>query len=130
MAYVEAGTGQPIVLLHGNPTSSYLWRSVLPVLEGLGRCIVPDLIGMGDSGKLGAGDPGRYTFARHREFLDGLLEPGSILTGAVRDFCRTWPDQAEVTVPGIHFIQEDSGAQIGRAIATWIRHLPAGPMQP
>ena len=248
------------MLLHGNPTSSYLWRWVLPALQGLGRCIVPDLIGMGDSGKLGADDPQRYTFARHREFVDALLEvlgvggdvvlvvhdwgsalgfdwarrhpgqvaaiaymealvrpldswegwpenarsifqrlrspagkelilgrnvfverilpasvlrpltaeemgeyrrpfaaagdgrlptliwprqipiagepgdvhqacaayaawlasasgvpklfinaePGSILTGAVRDFCRTWPDQAEATVPGIHFIQEDS----------------------
>jgi len=73
MAYVESGAGRPIVLLHGNPTSSYLWRSVLPALEGLGRCIVPDLIGMGDSDKLGRGDPGRYTFACHREFLDALL---------------------------------------------------------
>jgi haloalkane dehalogenase len=279
MAYVESGAGPPIVLLHGNPTSSYLWRSVLPALAGLGRCIVPDLIGMGDSDKLHPGDPGRYTFACHREFVDGLLEalgadrdvvlvvhdwgsalgfdwarrhpgqvravaymealvrplagwdewpaearsifqrlrseageelildrnvfverilpasvlgslspeemgeyrrpfgtpgdgrlptlvwprqipiagepadvhqacaayaawlaaarglpklfvnaePGSILTGAVRDFCRTWPDQAEVTVPGIHFIQEDSGAEIGHAIATWLRQLPAEP---
>jgi haloalkane dehalogenase len=277
MAYAESGAGRPIVLLHGNPTSSYLWRSVLPALEGLGRCIVPDLIGMGDSDKLDAGHPGRYTFACHREFIDGLLEalgadrdvvfvvhdwgsalgfdwarrhpgqvravaymealvrplagwdewpasarsifqrlrsdagedlilernvfverilpasvlrtllpaemdeyrrpfgppgegrlptlvwprqipiagepadvhqacaayaawlattpglpklfvnaePGIILTGAVRDFCRTWPDQAEVTVPGLHFIQEDSGAEIGRAIATWLRQLPA-----
>jgi haloalkane dehalogenase len=57
-------------------------------------------------------------------------EPGSILTGAVRDFCRTWPDQAEVTVPGIHFIQEDSGAQIGRVIADWLGQLPARPGQP
>ena len=279
MAYVESGAGRPIVLLHGNPTSSYLWRSVLPALEGLGRCIVPDLIGMGDSDKLGPGDPGRYTFGGHREFVDGLLEvlgadrdvvlvvhdwgsalgfdwarrhpgrvravaymealvrplagwdewpagarsifqrlrseageelildrnvfverilpasvlrtlapeemdeyrrpfgppgdgrlptlvwprqipiagepadvhqacaayaawlaaaaglpklfvnaePGIILTGAVRDFCRTWPDQAEVTVPGLHFIQEDSGAEIGRAIAAWLRQLPAEP---
>jgi haloalkane dehalogenase len=277
MAYVESGAGRPIVMLHGNPTSSYLWRSVLPALAGLGRCVVPDLIGMGDSGKLGADVPGRYTFACHREFLDGLLdvlgvggdvvlvvhdwgsalgfdwarrhpgqvraiaymealvrpfagwdewpgnarpifqrlrspageelildrnvfverilpasvlrpltgqemgeyrrpfaapgqgrlptliwprqipiagapadvheacaayaawlasapglpklfinaEPGSILTGAVRDFCRTWPDQAEVTVPGIHFIQEDSGARIGAAIAAWLRQLPS-----
>ena len=275
MAYVESGTGRPIVLLHGNPTSSYLWRSVLPAVVGLGRCIVPDLIGMGDSDKLGADDPGRYTFGCHREFLDALLEtlgvdrdvvlvvhdwgsalgfdwarrhpgrvraiaymealvrpiarwdewpanarsifqrlrseageelilernvfverilpasvlhplteqdlgeyrrpfaargegrlptliwprqipiagqpadvhqacaayaawlasltglpklfinaePGSILTGAVRDFCRTWPDQAEVTVPGIHFIQEDSGPEIGRAIAAWLHQL-------
>src|SRR5262249_40428870 len=49
MAYVEVGSGDPIVLLHGNPTSSYLWRNVLPHLEPLGRCIAPDLIGMGDS---------------------------------------------------------------------------------
>jgi haloalkane dehalogenase len=278
MACVEAGTGRPIVLLHGNPTSSYLWRSVVPELEGLGRRIVPDLIGMGDSDKLPAGDPGRYTFAGHREFLDALLdalgvggdvvlvvhdwgsalgfdwarrhpgqvraiaymealvrpfagwdewpasarsifqrmrspageelildrnvfverilpasvlrplteeemseyrrpfatpgedrlptlvwprqipiagepadvhevcaayaawlasepglpklfvnaEPGSILTGAVRDFCRTWPDQAEMTVPGIHFLQEDSGASVGRAIAAWLRQLLTG----
>jgi haloalkane dehalogenase len=74
MAYVESGAGRPIVLLHGNPTSSYLWRSVLPALEDLGRCILPDPIGMGDSDKLGSGDPGRYTFACHREFLDALLE--------------------------------------------------------
>ncbi len=67
MAYVESGTGRPIVLLHGNPTSSYLWRSALPALEGLGRCVIPDLIGMGDSDRLGADDSGRYTFARHRE---------------------------------------------------------------
>ena len=49
MAYVEVGQGDPIVLLHGNPTSSYLWRNVLPHLQPLGRCIAPDLIGMGDS---------------------------------------------------------------------------------
>jgi haloalkane dehalogenase len=272
MAYVEQGDGAPIVLLHGNPTSSWLWRSVLPELAGLGRCVVPDLIGMGDSEKLGPEDAVRYTFVRHREFLDGLLDaldlgdevtlvvhdwgsalgfdwarrhpervraiaymeaivrplagweewpeaaraifqglrspageemvleknvfverilpasimraldeeemaeyrrpfaapgedrlptlvwprqipiggepaevheicaaysewlaatpglpklfvnadPGTILTGAQREFCRTWPDQEEVTVPGIHFIQEDSGPEIGRAIAAWL----------
>lgn len=277
MAYVDAGTGRPVVLLHGNPTSSYLWRSVVPALAGLGRCIAPDLIGMGDSDKLPAAYPARYTFACHREFLEAFLEalgaqgdialivhdwgsalgfdwarrhpgrvraiaymealvrpfsgwdewpanarpifqrlrspageeliadrnvfverilpasvlrplasedmdeyrrpfadagdgraptlvwpreipvagqpadvhdacaayaawlasspglpklfvnaePGSILTGPARDFCRTWPDQDEITVPGIHFIQEDSGAEIGRAIAAWLRRLPA-----
>jgi pimeloyl-ACP methyl ester carboxylesterase len=52
MAYVEVGEGDPIVLLHGNPTASYLWRNVLPHLQSRGRCIVPDLIGMGDSDKL------------------------------------------------------------------------------
>src|SRR5689334_23928202 len=52
MAYVEVGKGDPIVLLHGNPTSSYLWRNVLPHLQPQGRCIAPDLIGMGVSDKL------------------------------------------------------------------------------
>jgi haloalkane dehalogenase len=272
MAYVEQGSGSPIVFLHGNPTSSYLWRSVLPELSSRGRCIAPDLIGMGDSDKLPADDPARYTFVRHREFLDGLLdalgvtgevtlvvhdwgsalgfdwarrhpdrvrrivymeaivrpyadwdawpdaprpmfqalrspageqlilernifverilpgsvlralseddldeyrrpfaapgedrlptlvwprqipiggepaevvevcaayadwlahtpglpklfvnaEPGAMLTGAQREFCRTWPDQTEITVDGVHFIQEDSGKQIGSAIAGWL----------
>jgi haloalkane dehalogenase len=272
MAYVEVGEGAPIVFLHGNPTSSYLWRSVIPELAGRGRCLAPDLIGMGDSDKLPADDAARYTFARHRDFLDALLaqlgvtedvtlvlhdwgsalgfdwarrhpgavrgiaymeaivqplpgwdgwpeaargifqamrspageelileknvfvenilpasiqrtlsdaemdeyrrpfaapgddrlptlvwprqipvggepadvaaavaayadwlastpdlpklfinaDPGIILTGAQREFCRTWPDQTEVTVPGLHFIQEDSGPEIGRAIAAWM----------
>jgi haloalkane dehalogenase len=74
MAYVEAGQGDPIVFLHGNPTSSYLWRNVIPHLEGLGRCIAPDLIGMGDSDKLEGSDPGRYRFVEHRRYLDALLE--------------------------------------------------------
>jgi haloalkane dehalogenase len=272
MAYVQQGDGAPIVLLHGNPTSSYLWRDVLPALDGVGRCIAPDLIGMGDSAKLAAGDPRRYTFACHRDFLDAFLdavgvrdsvtlilhdwgsalgfdwvrrhpgairaiaymesivrpypgwedwgeksraifqalrspagermildenvfvekilpmailreltdeemaeyrrpfaapgedrlptlvwprqlpiagapadvveicndyaawlaaapgipklfinvEPGAILTGAQREFCRTWPDQSEVTVAGLHYVQEDSGRAIGRAIANWL----------
>jgi haloalkane dehalogenase len=269
MSYVERGTGHPIVLLHGNPTSSYLWRNVLPELEGLGRCLAPDLIGMGDSEKVG----GEYRFVDHRRYLDGFLrsvgvesdvtlvvhdwggglgfdwanrhrdavraiaymetivmpvawsdwpesarkifqamrsdageaiileknvfverilpasvlsplsaatldeyrrpyvaggesrrpiltwpreipiegepvdvhaivtdyadwlarsevpklfvdaEPGSILVGRQREFCRTWPNQQEVTVPGSHFIQEDSGPEIGRAIAAFLRGL-------
>jgi len=275
MAYVERGIGAPIVLLHGNPTSSYLWRSVMPELTGSGRCIAPDLIGMGDSDKLPPQDARRYTFTSHREFLDGFLDglaltdkltlvihdwgsalgfdwarrhpdrvrgiaymeaivepisgweqwpeaaraifqalrssageemileknvfverilpasmrrqlsaeemdeyrrpfavpgddrlptlvwprqipiagepaevheicadyarwlsrtpglpklfinadPGTILTGTQRDFCRTWPDQEEVTVSGLHFIQEDCGEQIGRAISGWLAGL-------
>src|SRR4029434_10797369 len=74
MAYVEAGEGDPIVLLHGNPTSSYLWRNVLPHLQPRGRCIAPDLIGMGDSDKLPNSDPGSYRFVEHRRYLDALLE--------------------------------------------------------
>ncbi len=272
MAYVEAGSGDPIVLLHGNPTSSYLWRNVMPHLEGLGRCIAPDLIGMGDSGKLDDSGPGSYRFVEHREYLDALLEkldvtekvtlvvhdwgsalgfdwahrhpdavrgiaymeaivrpveswdhwpaaaagifqgfrsdageelvlernmfvervlpgsvlrklgdaemnayrrpymtpgedrrptltwprqipiagepedvcaiarayadwlaasdvpklfvnaePGAILTGRQREFCRTWPNQTEITVRGLHFVQEDSPDEIGRGIAEWLR---------
>src|SRR5262249_13662055 len=73
MAYAEVGRGDPIVLLHGNPTSSYLWRNVIPHLRGLGRCIAPDLIGMGDSDKLPGSGPGSYTFVEHRRYLDALL---------------------------------------------------------
>src|SRR5262245_33880178 len=62
MAYVEVGEGGPIVLLHGNPTSSYLWRNVLPHLQPRGRCIAPDLIGMGDSDKLPHSGPTSYRF--------------------------------------------------------------------
>ncbi len=74
MAYVEAGEGDPIVLLHGNPTSSYLWRNVLPHLQQRGRCIAPDLLGMGDSEKLPDSGPGSYRFVEHRRYLDALLE--------------------------------------------------------
>ena len=273
MAYVESGVGDPIVFLHGNPTSSYLWRNVMPHLEGLGRCIAPDLIGMGNSQKLEPSGPGSYRFVEHRRYLDGLLdvlevgkkvtivghdwgsalgfdwanrhrsaikgiaymeaivrplawaewpepirklfegfrseageamileknvfvervlpgsvlrglteaemavyrrpfaepgearrptltwpreipldgepadvvaivqayaswlaksdvpklfvnaEPGAILTGAQREFCRSWPNQTEVTVAGSHFIQEDSPDAIGRALAAWYRGL-------
>jgi haloalkane dehalogenase len=71
MAYIEVGQGDPIVFLHGNPTSSYLWRNVIPYLEPLGRCIAPDLIGMGDSDKLPGS--GRYRYVEHRTFLEALL---------------------------------------------------------
>jgi haloalkane dehalogenase len=74
MAYVEVGNGDPIVFLHGNPTSSYLWRNIIPYLEGLGRCIAPDLIGMGDSDKLPDSGPGSYSFVEHRRYLDALLD--------------------------------------------------------
>ena len=271
IAYLEAGSGEPIVLLHGNPTSSFLWRNVIPELEGSGRVIVPDLIGHGDSEKLPATEgPERYSFEVAYQYLDGLLtelgvrsnvtlvihdwgsglgfhwarnhpdavrgiaymegivcpvswedwpesargifkgfrsekgedlvlnrnmfveavlpssvirdlseaemaayrapfqtpddrqptlnwprqipidgepahmvalvedygsfmatsdmpklfinaEPGSILVGPAREFCRSWPNQVEVTVKGLHFIQEDSPAEIGQAIAAWLQ---------
>src|ERR1700687_967245 len=74
MSYVTVGGGDPIVFLHGNPTSSYLWRNVMPYCEGLGRLIAPDLIGMGASDKLTPAGPERYRFAEHRRFLDALLD--------------------------------------------------------
>ena len=73
MAYAEHGAGDPIVLLHGNPTSAYLWRNVMPHLEGAGRLIAPDLIGMGDSDKLADSGAGSYRFTEHRDYLDALL---------------------------------------------------------
>ena len=272
MAYHERGEGAPVLFLHGNPTSSYLWRDVIPELDGLGRLIAPDLIGMGDSAKLPNPGPDTYRFTTHRDYLGAFIdavigpaeslvlvvhdwgsalgfdwanrhrdrirgiaymeaivrpvaswnewsasatpifqgfrsdkgetmilernmfvervlpgsvlrklteaemteyrrpflqaedrwptltwprqipiagepadvvqisaaysqwmaendipklfvnaEPGAILIGAPRDFCRSWKNQTEVTVPGSHFIQEDSGPAIGRAVADWIK---------
>jgi len=273
MAWHERGEGDPIVFLHGNPTSSYLWRNVIPHLADQGRCIAPDLIGMGDSAKLPDPGPDRYTFVEHREHLDALLDalgvrenvtlvihdwgsalgfdwarrhpdavlgiaymeaivqplswdawpkaargvfeafrspqgealileqntfveqvlptsmlrklseeemtayrrpfaevgearrptltwprqipiegepadvtqivreygewlvrselpklfidadPGAILRGPQREFCRSWPNQTEVQVKGIHFVQEDSPDEIGLAVARWRRGL-------
>jgi haloalkane dehalogenase len=269
LAYVEVGVGDPIVLLHGNPTSSYLWRNVIARLEGSGRCLAPDLVGMGRSGKAAAGsyrlrDHVRYLDAwfdaldlrrvtlvvhdwgsalgfhwarRHPErvkalvymeaivrpltwaewpeaarkifqamrsdageelvlvknvFVERILpasvlreltpeemehyrepyrepgegrrptltwpreipvggepadvvalvddyagwlaasplpklfvngSPGSILVGPQREFCRAWPNQQEVTVRGSHFLQEDSPAEIGQAIARFLARL-------
>jgi haloalkane dehalogenase len=279
MAYVEIGEGDPIVFQHGNPTSSYLWRNIMPALAGQGRCIAVDLIGMGDSDKLEASGPDRYRYTEHRDYLfaawealgvadnitfvlhdwgsalgfdwahqhadkvkgiaymEGIVcpvtwdacpdaardvfqafrseageqmildknlfvervlpgsimrelsademavyrrpfanpgedrrptltwprqipidgepedvhdivaaygawlatspipklfinaEPGAILTGPQRDYCRTFANQTEVTVPGIHFIQEDSAAEIAAAIAKWMDTRKAAPLE-
>ena len=271
IAYVDTGAGDPIVFLHGNPTSSTLWRNVIPHVEGVARCLAPDLVGMGDSGKA---TNGSYRFVDHARYLEAWFEamgltrnvilvghdwgsalafhwahrnpervrgivymegivrpltweewpeparaifkamrspagdevvlqknvfverilpasvlrkltpeemdayrrpfrepgerrrpmltwpreipldgepadvvaivdayagwlagtavpklfinadPGSILVGPPREFCRTWLNQQEVTVRGSHFIQEDSPAEIGRAIAAFVSRLP------
>jgi len=273
MAYVDIGAGDPMVFLHGNPTSSYLWRNVIPHLTDLGRCLAPDLIGMGDSGKSQSPESERYRFIDHAQYLDAWFDaldlnhrvtlvlhdwgsalgshwahrhpdavkgiaymeaivrplkwedwnpqsanlfralrspagdemilqknifverilpgsvtrrlsdeemnayrrpflepgesrrptltwprqipfdgepqdvakivrdystwlstskvpklfvnadPGAILIGAQREFCRKWPNQREVTVKGVHFIQEDSPHEIGSALADWYRSL-------
>lgn len=69
MAYREIGEGDPVLFLHGNPMSSYLWRNIMPWVQDLGRCIAPDLIGMGDSGRL-EGD--EYRYRTHRRYLDAF----------------------------------------------------------
>ena len=83
MAYVEAGAGRPVVFLHGNPTSSYLWRNVIPHVAPVARCIAPDLIGMGDSDKLPSSDDDAYRYSVHRHHLDGLLDALDLGDGVV-----------------------------------------------
>jgi len=112
MACVDQGEGAPIVFLHGNPTSSYLWRNIIPHLAGQGRCIAPDLLGMGDSQKLPQSGPGSYTFAQHREYLDGLLEElqlGSEVTLVVHDWGSAlgfdWANRHRERVKGIAYME-------------------------
>ncbi|GAA4995917.1 haloalkane dehalogenase [Actinopolymorpha pittospori] len=112
MAYVEVGEGDPIVLLHGNPTSSYLWRNVLPHLQPRGRCIAPDLIGMGDSDKLPDSGPGSYRFVEHRRYLDALLEALGVherVTLVVHDWGSAlgfdWANRHREAVKGIAYME-------------------------
>ena len=273
MAYVDEGQGDVIIFQHGNPTSSYLWRNIMPHCEGLGRLIACDLIGMGDSEKLDHSGPDRYTYLEQRDYLFALWEqlgiggnvifvihdwgsalgfdwanryrdkvagiaymeavvrpmawadfpdnargifqgfrsdageamvleknifvervlpsavirdlteaemtiyrkpylqpgedrrptltwprmipiegeppevcqvaedysawlstsdvpklfinadPGSLLVGGQREFCRGWPNQTEITVKGSHFVQEDSPDEIGQAVAAFVKDI-------
>jgi haloalkane dehalogenase len=118
MAYVEVGEGDPIVLLHGNPTSSYLWRNVLPHLQPLGRCIAPDLIGMGDSDKLPDSGPGSYRFVEHRRYLDALLEALEVrerVTLVIHDWGSAlgfdWANRHREAVKGIAYMEAIVGPQ-------------------
>ena len=112
MAYVEEGEGDPIVFLHGNPTSSYLWRNVIPHLQSRGRCIAPDLIGMGDSEKLPNSGPGSYRFVEHRSYLDALLEALGVrerVTLVIHDWGSglgfDWANRHRKAVRGIAFME-------------------------
>jgi haloalkane dehalogenase len=112
MAYVEVGEGDPIVLLHGNPTSSYLWRNVLPHLQPRGRCIAPDLIGMGDSDKLPDSGPGAYRFVEHRRYLDALLAALDVherVTFVIHDWGSAlgfdWANRHREAVKGIAYME-------------------------
>jgi len=112
MAYVEVGEGDPIVLLHGNPTSSYLWRNVLPHLASRGRCIAPDLIGMGDSDKLPNSGPNSYRFVEHRQYLDALLQALNVrerVTLVIHDWGSAlgfdWANRHREAVKGIAYME-------------------------
>jgi haloalkane dehalogenase len=74
IAYQDVGAGDPIVFLHGNPTSSFLWRNIIPYALPYGRCIAPDLIGMGDSDRLPDSNASSYTFAQNRYYLDAFFD--------------------------------------------------------
>jgi haloalkane dehalogenase len=86
ISYVDVGDGSPIVLLHGNPTSSYIWRNVIPHLSGLGRVLAPDLVGFGASSK----SPGHaYKFTDHVRYLDAWFD-GLNLTRDVTLVLHDW----------------------------------------
>jgi haloalkane dehalogenase len=111
MAYVDEGEGEAIVFVHGNPTSSYLWRNVMPHLEGLGRLVAADLIGMGGSDKLRPSGPNRYDYAEQRHYLFALwdgLDLGDNVTLVLHDWGSVlgfdWANQHRDRVQGIAFM--------------------------
>ena len=98
LSYVEVGVGDPIVLLHGNPTSSYLWRNIIPRLDGAGRCLAPDLIGMGRSGKA---PDGSYRLADHVRYLDAWFDALD-LRGVTRPLTwAEWPEASRKLFQGL-----------------------------
>jgi haloalkane dehalogenase len=112
MAYIDEGTGDPIVFQHGNPTSSYLWRNIMPACNGLGRLIACDLIGMGDSEKLPDSGPDRYTYAEQRSFLFALWEElnlGDNVVMVLHDWGSVlgfdWANQHRNRVQGIAYME-------------------------
>jgi haloalkane dehalogenase len=137
MAYVEVGMGDPIVFLHGNPTSSYLWRNIIPHLQGRGRCLAPDLIGMGDSAKLPDSGPGSYTFVEHRRYLDALLDvlgARERVTLVIHDWGSglgfDWANRHRDAVRGIAYMEAVVGTptwdEIGPAFRSLLRALRSG----
>lgn len=112
MAYVEMGSGDPIIFQHGNPTSSYLWRNIMPALTDLGRCMAVDLIGMGDSDKLPDSGPDRYRYVEHREYLFAAWEQLGIsgdVTLVIHDWGSAlgfdWASQNEDKIRGIAYME-------------------------
>ena len=127
MAYHERGGGAPILFLHGNPTSSYLWRDVIPELEGRGRLIAPDLIGMGDSGKLPSAGPDTYRFVTHRKylaaFIDAVIGPKEKILFVIHDWGSAlgfdWANHHRDRVRGIAYMEG-----IVRPVAGWEEWSP------
>jgi haloalkane dehalogenase len=127
MAYHERGEGRPVLLLHGNPTSSYLWRDVIPELEGCGRLIAPDLIGMGDSAKLPDAGPDTYRFTTHRNylaaFIDAVIGLSDPIVFVVHDWGSAlgfdWANHHRDRVRGIAYMEA-----IVRPVATWAEWSP------
>ena len=137
MAYVERGSGDPILFLHGNPTSSYLWRNIMPHLESQGRCLAPDLIGMGSSEKLDDSGPDRYRLVEHRHYLDGFLDALGVserVTFVIHDWGSAlgfdWANRHRDSVLGIAYMEaivrpmtwEEWPEAIGKAVS----ELPLG----
>jgi haloalkane dehalogenase len=121
MAYYEVGKGRPILFLHGNPTSSYLWRNIIPHVAHLGRCVAPDLIGQGDSDKLPNAGPGTYNYATHRKYLFELMRVLGIreqITLVVHD----WGSGL-----GLDYAQQNPSAIRGIAYMEAILRLPGSP---
>ena len=122
MAYHERGEGRPVLFLHGNPTSSYLWRDVIPEVEGLGRLIAPDLIGMGDSAKLASPGPDTYRYMTHRKylwaFIDAVVGPAESLVLVVHDWGSAlgfdWANHHRGRVRGIAYMEA-----LVRPIVAW-----------
>ena len=109
IAYIDVGSGDPIVFLHGNPTSSYLWRNVIPHLQTLGRCLAPDLVGMGESGKA---KDGNYRFSDHMAYLDSWFETlalGQNVTLVVHDWGSAlgfhWAHRHQIRMKGIVYME-------------------------
>src|SRR5438067_954475 len=123
MAYVDEGSGDPIVFLHGNPTSSYLWRNVIPHVRSVGRCIAPDLIGMGRSDKPDIG----YRFVDHARYIDGFLEALGLdrITFVVHDWGSAlgfdWAMRHESRVRGLAFMEAILGP-----VPSWEEFPPQG----
>lgn len=112
MTYVERGEGSPIIFQHGNPTSSYLWRNIIPHLEDWGRCIAIDLIGMGDSDKLDDEGENTYSYHVHKKYFNACLSELEIkndITFVIHDWGSAlgfdWAYENQNSIKGICYME-------------------------